>query len=70
LSSSDAAGRVRAYPRNECIAEAVREAGQALVILFGLRGHGHFDMSAYDAHLASKLEDLELGPRRIEQAVS
>ena len=38
-------------------ATAAREAGEARVILFGLCGHGHFDLSAYDAYLAGKLED-------------
>ncbi|MGH2916118.1 MAG: TrpB-like pyridoxal phosphate-dependent enzyme [Solirubrobacteraceae bacterium] len=40
-------------------AEAAREAGEQRVILFGLCGHGHFDLSAYDAYLAGKLEDPE-----------
>ena len=35
-------------------AEAAREAGEARVILFGLCGHGHFDLSAYDAYLAGE----------------
>jgi tryptophan synthase beta chain len=38
-------------------AEAAREAGEERVILFGLCGHGHFDLSAYDAYLAGDLED-------------
>ena len=38
-------------------AEAAREAGEERVILFGLCGHGHFDLSAYDAYLAGQLED-------------
>ena len=46
-----------------------REAGQARVILFGLCGHGHFDMSAYDAFLAGRLEDLDLQQERIDRAV-
>jgi tryptophan synthase beta chain len=50
-------------------AAAAREAGQARVILFGLCGHGHFDMSAYDAYLAGRLEDLELPQERIDRAV-
>ena len=29
------------------------------MILFGLCGHGNFDLSAYDAYLAGKLEDPE-----------
>src|SRR3984957_16348747 len=40
-------------------AAAAREAGEARVILFGLCGHGHFDLSAYDANLAGELEDPE-----------
>jgi tryptophan synthase beta chain len=38
-------------------AEAARDAGEERVILFGLCGHGHFDLSAYDAYLAGNLED-------------
>jgi tryptophan synthase beta chain len=38
-------------------AVAAREAGEARVILLGLCGHGHFDLSAYDAYLAGTLED-------------
>ncbi len=40
-------------------ATAAREAGEARVILFGLCGHGHFDLGAYDAYLAGQLEDPE-----------
>jgi tryptophan synthase beta chain len=40
-------------------AEAAREAGEDRVILFGLCGHGHFDLAAYDAYLAGTLEDPE-----------
>ena len=40
-------------------AEAAREAGEERVILFGLCGHGNFDLSAYDAYLAGQLEDPE-----------
>jgi tryptophan synthase beta chain len=50
-------------------AAAAREAGEARVILFGLCGHGHFDMSAYDAYFAGKLEDVELAQPRIDAAV-
>ena len=34
-------------------AEAAKQAGEERVILFNLCGHGHFDMSAYDAYLAA-----------------
>jgi tryptophan synthase beta chain len=40
-------------------AEAAREAGEERVILFGLCGHGHFDLGAYDAYLSGTLEDPE-----------
>jgi tryptophan synthase beta chain len=29
-------------------------------VLFNLCGHGHFDISAYEAFLDGKLEDLQL----------
>jgi tryptophan synthase beta chain len=50
-------------------AAAAREAGDSRVILFGMCGHGHFDMSAYEAFLAGRLEDLELPQERIDEAV-
>jgi len=40
-------------------ATAARDAGQEQVILFNLSGHGHFDMGAYDAYFAGKLQDYE-----------
>ncbi len=36
-------------------AEAAREAGEARVILFGLSGHGNFDMQAYADYFAGRL---------------
>ena len=36
-----------------------KEAGHQQVILFNLSGHGHFDMGAYDAYFAGKLQDYE-----------
>lgn len=36
---------------------AARESREEKVILFGLCGHGHFDLAAYDAYLAGTLED-------------
>ncbi len=37
-----------------------RESGEAKTILFNLSGHGHFDMTAYDAYLRGDLQDYEL----------
>jgi tryptophan synthase beta chain len=50
-------------------ADAAREAGEARVILFGLCGHGHFDLSAYDAYLAGKLEDPEFSEQDMQSAL-
>jgi tryptophan synthase beta chain len=51
-------------------AEAAREAGEPRVILFGLCGHGNFDMSAYDAYLAGKLEDPEFSEDELNSALA
>ncbi len=51
-------------------AEAAREAGEERVILFGLCGHGNFDMAAYDAFLAGKLEDPEFSEADMEAALA
>ena len=51
-------------------AEAAREAGEPRVILFGLCGHGHFDLSAYDAYLAGELEDPEFSEQDMESALA
>jgi tryptophan synthase beta chain len=50
-------------------AEAAKEAGEERVILIGLSGHGHFDMSAYDAFLAGDLTDLEFSENDMEAAL-
>jgi tryptophan synthase beta chain len=51
-------------------ANAAREAGEARVILFGLCGHGHFDLSAYEAYQAGKLEDPEFSQADMEAALA
>src|SRR5436305_2006049 len=51
-------------------AEAAREAGESRVILFGLCGHGHFDLSAYDAYLAGTLEDPEFSQTDLDAALA
>jgi tryptophan synthase beta chain len=38
---------------------AAREAGEERVILFGLSGHGNFDMQAYDDYLNHRLPEVE-----------
>jgi tryptophan synthase beta chain len=51
-------------------AEAAREAGEPRVILFGLCGHGHFDLAAYDAYLAGELEDPEFSDAEMDAALA
>jgi tryptophan synthase beta chain len=51
-------------------AEAAKQAGEERVILFGLCGHGNFDMAAYDAFLAGKLEDPEFSESEFDAAVA
>ena len=50
-------------------AEAAKQAGEERVILLNLCGHGHFDMSAYDAYLAGKLEDPEFSEADMKAAL-
>ncbi len=40
------------------------------VILFGLCGHGHFDLAAYDAYLSGQLEDPEFSEADMEAALA
>ena len=47
-----------------------KETGEAKTILFNLSGHGHFDMTAYDAYINGKLDDFELDQSVIDAAES
>ena len=49
------------------IDEARKDDGKCIV--FNYSGHGHFDMSAYDDHLAGKLEDYEHPEEKIAEAL-
>ena len=51
-------------------AEAAKQAGEERVILLNLCGHGHFDMSAYEAYLAGKLEDPEFSESDMDAALA
>jgi tryptophan synthase beta chain len=50
-------------------AQAAREAGEERVILFGLCGHGNFDLAAYDAYLSGSLEDPEFSEADMQEAL-
>jgi tryptophan synthase beta chain len=46
-----------------------RAEGRPRTILFSLSGHGHFDLSAYDAHLSGKLEDYEYPTEEVRRSI-
>jgi tryptophan synthase beta chain len=48
---------------------ACKESGESKVILFNASGHGHFDLSAYDAYLRRDLPDFALEESAIEEAL-
>ncbi|WKX69267.1 TrpB-like pyridoxal phosphate-dependent enzyme [Streptomyces sp. XD-27] len=54
------------------IDEAVRcrEEGRPRVILFGLSGHGHFDLGAYEKHLAGELGDEGMDPEAVARSLA
>ncbi|RJX28720.1 MAG: TrpB-like pyridoxal phosphate-dependent enzyme [Desulfarculus sp.] len=47
-----------------------KEEGKEKVILFNFSGHGHFDMSAYDAYLAGQLSNYEYPQKLVEEALT
>jgi tryptophan synthase beta chain len=47
-----------------------KEEGKERVILFNLSGHGHFDMSAYDAYLAGQLSNYEYPKAMVDAALA
>jgi len=50
-------------------ARVCRESGEKKVIVFNLSGHGHFDMTAYDAYLKGRLQDYAYPQEEIEAAM-
>jgi len=51
----------RSYAQNPCF--------KARSILFCLSGHGHFDMSSYDAYMAGKLQDYEYPAEEVQRSL-
>ncbi len=51
--------------------EALRckETGETKTILFNLSGHGHFDLSAYEAYNINQLEDVEYTSKMLEEGL-
>jgi len=47
-----------------------KESGQKKVLVMGLSGHGHFDLSAYEQFLTGKLQDDAYDEAKVKQALS
>jgi tryptophan synthase beta chain len=68
-------GIIPAPEPTHALAAAIREAnrcketGETKVILTALCGHGHFDMGAYEAFLAGRLEDLDYPEEKVREAM-
>jgi tryptophan synthase beta chain len=56
LPAPESAHAIRAAIDEALVA---KREGRQRVILFGLSGHGHFDLSSYDAYFAGQLQDYE-----------
>jgi predicted alternative tryptophan synthase beta-subunit len=54
--------------RNEAL--RCKESGEAKTIVFNLCGHGHFDLGAYEAYLAGKLEDYDYPADAIKRSLA
>lgn len=67
LPAPESAHAVRAAIDEALLA---KEEGRERTILFGLSGHGHFDLAAYDAYLSGQLEDYELPEEMITRALA
>jgi len=50
-------------------AQRAKKEGKRKTIVFNLSGHGNFDLGAYEAHLAGKLEDYEYPAEKIAEAL-
>lgn len=46
-----------------------KETGEQRTILFGLSGHGHFDLAAFDDYLAGRLEDYSVSQDQLDEAL-
>ncbi len=47
-----------------------KESGESKTILFNFSGHGHFDMTAYQAYLGQQLEDYELDQEILDKGIA
>ncbi len=69
-------GIIPAPESSHAIQAAIAEAhradaeGKTRTILFNLSGHGHFDLAAYDAYFAGKLEDFAYPREAVERSIA
>lgn len=76
IQFAKAEGIIPAPESSHAVAGAIREAleakeeGKAKTILFGLSGHGHFDMQSYINYQAGKLENYEYPAEEIAMALA
>jgi tryptophan synthase beta chain len=69
-------GILPAPESNHAICAAIDEAldakakGEKRVILFNLSGHGHFDLSAYEAYMQDNLQDFACSEEYIQSIPS
>lgn len=75
ITFAKAEGIIPAPEANHAVRAAIDEAlvckrdGVKKVIAFNLCGHGHFDMSAYDAYHSGKLQDYEYPAEKVAEAM-
>jgi len=73
---AQAEGIIVAPETSHAVAAAINEAldakekGEKRVILFNLSGHGHFDLAAYQAYHAGKLQNYEYPEEKVKAALS
>ena len=46
-----------------------KKTGEKKVIAFNFSGHGHFDLSAYEAYMDGKLENYEYPDEKIKESL-
>jgi len=50
-------------------AKKCAETGEEKCIVFNFSGHGHFDLSSYDAYISGKLQDYEYPEEKIRESL-
>jgi tryptophan synthase beta chain len=53
----------------KAVIDEAKDAPEGKVIVYNHSGHGHFDLSAYEAYFEGKLEDFEYPEEKIKEAL-